>query len=310
MPHVAVHGLTKTFRVYKKNPEASAWRNFWRPERTEVTAVQDVSFSVERGERVAFIGPNGAGKSTTIKMLVGILYPTAGEARVCGLHPQHDRRKLAYKIGTLFGQKGQLIQNLPLTETMELLAAMYELPERSRKRRQKELIEVFQLEEFLQTPARKLSLGQRMRAEIACSLLHKPEIIFLDEPTIGLDVVAKEALRATLLRLNKEEGVTLFLTSHDAGDVEALCERTLVINHGQLMIDQPTAVLHRSFFTKKYVTVQYASGKLEEMTINVKKQRLNDVLRGVLERDNVVDIDVRDPDLEEVIREIYAQQKA
>jgi ABC-2 type transport system ATP-binding protein len=309
MPHVAVHGLTKTFRVYKKDPEASAWRNFWRPERTEVTAVQDVTFSVERGERVAFIGPNGAGKSTTIKMLVGILYPTAGEARVAGLHPQHDRRKLAYKIGTLFGQKTQLIQNLPVTDTFDLLASMYGLTDRMYLRRKKELIEAFQLEDFLETPSRKLSLGQRMRAEIACSLLHKPEIIFLDEPTIGLDVLAKEALRTTLLRLNKEEGVTLFLTSHDAGDVEALCERTLVINHGQLMIDQPTTQLHRSFFTKKYVTVQYASGKVREIVVNLKKERLNNVLQNLLENNDVADVDVRDPDLEQVIREIYAQRK-
>jgi ABC-2 type transport system ATP-binding protein len=278
--------------------------------KSEVTAVQDVSFSVERGERVAFIGPNGAGKSTTIKMLVGILQPTAGEARVCNLRPQYDRRKLAYKIGTLFGQKGQLLQNLPVTDTMELLAAMYEISDRAFHRRKKELIEVFQLEEFIHTPARKLSLGQRMRAEIACSLLHKPEIIFLDEPTIGLDVVAKEALRTTLLHLNKEEGVTLFLTSHDAGDVEALCGRTLVINHGRLVIDQPTKDLHQSFFTKKYITVQYASGKTQKITVNLKKQKLNAVLREILVRDDVVDVDVHDPNLEEVIREIYAQQKA
>jgi ABC-2 type transport system ATP-binding protein len=189
---IIISNLTKRFTFPVKNP-ASGWiKNLFAPDRREVVAVRDVSFSVGSGERVAFIGPNGAGKSTTIKMLTGILFPTSGKMNMLGLDPTKDRKKLAYKIGTVFGQRSQLLPNLPTTDSLEFFGVMYDLTNEQIKRRIGELSKIFSLDEFIDQPVRKLSLGQRMRAEVACSLIHKPKIILLDEPTIGLDVVAKK----------------------------------------------------------------------------------------------------------------------
>ena len=192
-------------------------------DKKNIKAVEDISFEVKEGERVAFIGPNGAGKSTTIKMLTGILFPTSGSINILGLDPSKNRKKLAYQIGTVFGQRSQLLPNLPLTDSFEFFGVMYDMSNLQIKERTKELIALFDLTEFIDQPVRKLSLGQRMRAEVAVSLIHKPKIIFLDEPTIGLDIVAKKALRDLLLKINEEEKVTIFLTSHDVGDIESIC---------------------------------------------------------------------------------------
>jgi ABC-2 type transport system ATP-binding protein len=321
MAHINVQHLTKTFTTAVKNPDYGVLRNFWYPDKKTVQAVDDVSFSVKKGETVAFIGPNGAGKSTTIKMLTGILWPTSGKITVAGLDPQRDRKKLAFRIGTLFGQRSQLIPNLPMTDSFRLFGAMYELPDRQIVRRAKELVKTFDLGDFVDRPTRKLSLGQRMRAEVALALLHKPEIIFLDEPTIGLDVVAKKSLRETLRLLNEQEGVTIFLTSHDAGDIEALCARTMVINHGKIVVDQPTEELVSSYFTRKHVRVRFQESIDEfvlrgashiqrdrhevAFVIDTKKHRLNEVLQDLLARYHVEDVDVQNPGLEEVIKQIY-----
>ncbi len=240
---ISVQNLSKEFTYNKKSEKASFIRNLFFPEKHKVLAVNNISFDIARGERVAFIGPNGAGKSTTIKMLTGILYSNIGEIRVLGLNPSKDRKKLAYKIGTVFGQRSQLFPNLPLTDSLKFFGVMYDLNTKQIKKRSEELIELFDLESFMYQPVRKLSLGQRMRAEIAASMIHKPEIIFLDEPTIGLDVVAKKALRELLMKINREEGTTIFLTSHDVGDIEHLCERTVIINHGRILADVPTSSL-------------------------------------------------------------------
>lgn len=247
MTAISVHNLTKSFTFPVRTDGRGFWKNLLSPEMKTVDAVKGVSFSVKKGERTACIGPNGAGKSTTIKMLTGILYPTSGEVTVLGLHPQNDRKQLAYKIGTVFGQRSQLYPNLPLTSSLEFFGVMYDLSDEEIKKRSDELIDLFDLASFKDQPVRKLSLGQRMRAEIACSLIHRPEIIFLDEPTIGLDVVAKAALREILLTLNTEHGTTIFLTSHDVGDIEALCERTIVINHGEIVVDEATSNLVKLF---------------------------------------------------------------
>ena len=202
---------------------------------------------------LAFIGPNGAGKSTTIKMLTGILYPSGGKATVLGLAPWQERRKLAFRIASIYGQKSQLWYHLPPQDTFDLLARIYELDLAEYRKRRDFLIEVFDIADYIRTPARKLSLGERMRCELAAALMHKPSVVFLDEPTIGLDVIAKQRIRELIGQLNVEEGVTIFLTSHDAGDIEQVCRRAIVINHGEIILDTPVAKMKRDYLKVKTV---------------------------------------------------------
>jgi len=206
---IVVSKLTKKFSFSVRNKTFSWLKNLFSPEKKEIIAVNGISFSVKHGERIAFIGPNGAGKSTTIKMLTGILFPTSGNVNILGLDPTKDRKKLAYQIGTVFGQRSQLLPNLPLTDSLEFFGVMYDMTNDEIKKRIVELTELFDLGPFITQPVRKLSLGQRMRGEVAVSLIHKPKIILLDEPTIGLDVVAKKSLRDLLLKINKEENTTI-----------------------------------------------------------------------------------------------------
>jgi ABC-2 type transport system ATP-binding protein len=322
---IVLHNVSKIFRTSVADQSRGRLANFFRPSIKEVRAVDDIHLTVNKGERVAFIGPNGAGKSTTIKMMTGILRPSSGSIRVAGLDPQQQRRQLAFKIGTLFGQRSQLIANLPVSDSFELFGAMYELPTKTIKRRAKELSELFALDEFIDRPVRKLSLGQRMRAELAVSLLHKPEVIFLDEPTIGLDVVAKKSLRDVLDRLCKEEGVTLFLTSHDAGDIEALCDRTIIVNHGKIMIDEPTDALRQRYFTVKHLRCQLAEpvkqinlpfahdvqkqGTDLSFSIDTTKHDVNTSIQELLSKYQIVDLDVANPTLEDIITAVYVSHR-
>lgn len=254
MSIIEVDGLAKTFRTRERAAGlASSLRSFVAPHYREREAVKHISFSLEAGEVLAFIGPNGAGKSTTIKMLTGILHPSSGNAQVLGMVPWRQRRKLAYRISSVFGQKSQLWYHLPPQDTFNLLAHIYELDMEAYRKRRAFLVEVFDIAEYMSTPARKLSLGERMRCELAAALLHRPEIIFLDEPTIGLDVIAKQRIRDLIGQLNAEEGVTVFLTSHDAGDIEQVCRRAIVINHGEIILDAPVARLKRDYLKAKTV---------------------------------------------------------
>ncbi len=320
---IAVSNLSKKFSFPVKNSSAGWIKNLFAPEIREIKAVDDISFSVKSGERVAFIGPNGAGKSTTIKMLTGILFPTSGKASVLGLDPSKDRKKLAYKIGTVFGTRSQLLPNLPLTDSLEFFGVMYDLADKQIQTRIAELVELFGLDSFIDQPVRKLSLGQRMRAEVAVSLIHKPKIIFLDEPTIGLDVVAKKSLRDLLLKINEEEKTTIFLTSHDVGDIESLCDRTIVINHGVLVKDLPTQELARVFVREKYIDItpetsfdtfpelpegiRYVEQSKNKLTVvvDIGKIGVQESLRKLLDLFKVDDIDVYNTDLETIIRNIY-----
>ncbi len=320
---IEVKNLTKTFTFSTKTPGVSWWRNLFMPLKKEVPAVSDISFSVTQGERIAFIGPNGAGKSTTIKMLTGILFPTSGHIRVLGLDPTRDRKKLAYRIGTVFGQRSQLFANLPLTDSLEFFGVMYDLSARQIHDRMEELIVLFDLSGFASQPVRKLSLGQRMRAEVAASLMHHPEILFLDEPTIGLDVVAKKSLRDLLLKINKEQGTTVFLTSHDVGDIESLAGRTIVVNHGTIVKDLPTRELSNAFLHEKYVDliptasfsefpdlpagIRYRLQENQKITVMVDLSRveLRIALRTLLELFDIKDLNVYSIDLETVIRDMY-----
>lgn len=254
MSIIEVDGLGKVFRSRERAPGlAGSLRSFVAPHYREREAVRDIRFSLEPGEVLAFIGPNGAGKSTSIKMLTGILHPTSGRAQVLGLTPWKQRRELAYSIASVFGQKSQLWYHLPPQDTFDLLAHIYELDMQEYRKRRAFLIDVFDISEYMRTPARKLSLGERMRCELAAALLHKPRIVFLDEPTIGLDVIAKQRIRDLIAQLNSEEGLTVFLTSHDAGDVEQVCRRAIVINHGEIILDAPVSKLKRDYLKAKTV---------------------------------------------------------
>jgi ABC-2 type transport system ATP-binding protein len=324
---ITVNNLTKRFEFSVKDPKASWMKNLFAPTKKQVVAVDNISFTVNCGERVAFIGPNGAGKSTTIKMMTGILFPTSGTMSVLGLDPSKDRKKLAYKIGTVFGQRSQLLPNLPLTDSLEFFGVMYDMTDDAITERIAELINIFDLSSFIDQPVRKLSLGQRMRGELAASLMHKPEIVFLDEPTIGLDVVAKKALRDLLLRINKTDGTTIFLTSHDVGDIEALCDRTMVINHGVVVKDMPTEELSKTFVSEKYIDLvakdvftdfselpegmNYVFKSADKITVGVdlKTWELRPALRTLLDRFNVEDMNVYNTELETVIRHIYEKEK-
>jgi ABC-2 type transport system ATP-binding protein len=288
-----------------------------------VEAVAGISFSVEAGERLAYIGPNGAGKSTSIKMLTGILHPTSGEASVLGIVPWKRRRELAARIGTLFGQRSQLWYQLTPRQTFSLLARIYRIPaaeERGRIERLGELLEAGQL--FDQT-VRSLSLGQRMRCELVASMLHQPEVLFLDEPTIGLDLVAKSRFRDLIVRINEEQGTTILLTSHDVSDIEQVARRVIVINHGRLIYDDRVSVMRRALLGTKVLDVRFEqppdtvevegarlvklSGAGAKLVVDTAQRPIRSVLDDLLDRYQVVDISVADPPLEEIVSHIYAR---
>ena len=233
-------------------------------------AVNNISFSIAQGETIALIGPNGAGKSTTIKMLTGILFPTSGEISVLGLSPQKHRKEVVRQIGAVFGQRSSLLPNLPLKDTLSLFGIMYGMPKKEIKERIEYLEKMLDMNSFRDQPIRTLSLGQRMRVEIACALIHNPKILFLDEPSIGLDIIAKQALREMLLYLRDQHNMTIFLTSHDVGDIEAICDRTIIVNHGKIVVDEPTNELHKLIDKEKRVEIRGPS--LEDVLVKIYKQ--------------------------------------
>jgi len=325
MPAIQVTNLTKTFRTkHKAAGLGASVRSLFRPEYRNVEAVRGLSFEMESGELLGFIGPNGAGKSTTIKILTGILFPSGGDAKVLGYIPWKQRQKLAYHIGTVFGQRPQLWYHLPAIDTLTLFGKIYEMEDRETRSRIAELAEAFEITDLLETPVRKLSLGQRMRCEVAASLLHKPELLLLDEPSIGLDVVAKQHIRDALRDMAKKENVGVLLTSHDAGDLEALCKRVIIINHGQIVYEDKVSTLKRSFLTSKLVEVRYAEQISTSFhiagteTLKVAKERygvklrfdarttpVEKVMAALSAAGTLLDITVSDPPLEEVIAAIY-----
>lgn len=247
MKAIEAENLSKTFRVKgKEKGMKGSIKAVFKPQMKEIKAVDAISFSVDEGEALAFIGPNGAGKSTTIKMLTGILYPDGGNVKVLGIDPVKKRKQLAYEIGTVFGQKEQLWTHLTPYDNFRFFGAIYDIADAEIEKRIEELSDTFALSEFINTPVRNLSLGQRIRCEIAASLIHRPKVLFLDEPTIGLDPVVKESIRSLIRRMNQEFHTTIFLTSHDIGDIEKLCRRVIIVNSGQIVLDDSMAHLRFS----------------------------------------------------------------
>lgn len=287
----------------------------------EIPAIKEISFSIKPGERVAFIGPNGAGKSTTIKMLTGILHPSSGSIEVLGLVPWKDRHALGYKIGTVFGQRTQLWHHLPPSDTFDLLAKIYEIDRPTYENRLKELLDVFEIEPFFHKPVRQLSLGERMRCELVASLLHRPEILFLDEPTIGLDINAKLKIRGLLNRLSKEYGTTLFLTSHDTADIEQVCDRVIILDQGSIILDSTLKELKKTYIKKKILTLttdeehfllDLAGVKVLENTnhhfvceVNLETVSIDRVIQETLKKTSLKDVTIEDPSMEEIIRTLY-----
>lgn len=319
---IRVENLSKMFEVRETPPGIlGALKGLFSSKKIDVRAIQDLSFSIERGERVAFIGPNGAGKSTTIKMLTGILYPTNGMIEVLGIVPWQDRHSLGFKIGTVFGQRTQLWYHLPPSDTFALLSKIYEMNAIDYHRRMQELIVAFDLKPFLKKPVRQLSLGERMRCEIAASLLHRPEILFLDEPTIGLDINAKLMIRDLLNQLSQEHGTTLFLTSHDTADIEQVCDRVIVLDKGSLIHDSSIKDLKKTYIKKKIVTLltseepkalQLQGIKTLEVTthhvtyeVDISIIPIDRVIHEAFKITSVKDVTIEDPSMEEIIRELY-----
>ena len=253
-PIIRTHDLRKTFRSPKRRPGVGgALRTLFSREIEEKVAVRDVTMELEPGELVGYIGPNGAGKSTTIKMLTGILVPTAGTIEVAGLVPYERRNENARNIGVVFGQRSQLYWDLPLVESFELLRAIYSIPKDRYRENLQRFIEMLEMEPFLRTPVRQLSLGQRMRGDFAAAMLHNPRIVYLDEPTIGLDVVAKEAIREFVRHINQDRGTTIILTTHDLADVERLCRRIILIDKGTIIYDGTVDHIKESIIRRIYV---------------------------------------------------------
>jgi ABC-2 type transport system ATP-binding protein len=320
-----VRNLSKTFTVRQKPPGfLPSVRALFKPQIRAVHAVDDISFSVDRGEMLAFIGPNGAGKSTTIKLVTGILYPTSGAIQVLGFDPHRQRKSLARRIGTVFGQRSQLWYHLPPLDTMLLLADIYDLEGKKAKARIDYLVETFGIREYLHTPVRKLSLGERIRCEIAASLLHSPEVIFLDEPTIGLDVIVKQSIRDLIRRMNQEERTTVFLTSHDTGDIEKICRRAIVINHGRIVWDGSIKDMKYRLLRRKVIDLKLdAPLRLDAEGVEVLKSRpysaklevdlgrasLDEVVSLIMRDNHVEDITISNPPMEEIIASIYAGAK-
>ena len=323
MTAISVQNLNKEYRYSRsRRGFLPALAGILSPDIVRIAAVEGVSFEIARGERVAIIGPNGAGKSTTLKMLCGILEPTSGEARVLGHTPWRERKALAYRIGVVFGQRSQLWAELPARDSFALLRRIYDQDSRTFRARLARLVERFGLAGFLDQPVQRLSLGQRMRCEITASLLHGPDLLFLDEPTIGLDVTAKAAIRDFITEEARETGLTVVLTSHDTRDIELVCERVIVVNQGRIMVDQPTGELRRRFLGRKLITLQSQAPRLDlsmpgvtvrpseahttVLEVDSAVVRVEQVIAAALALGGIEDVTVEDPPMEEVVHEIYA----
>ena len=321
MAIITVKNLSKNYKIKEKEKGLKgSIKSIIKPKYKIKKAVNNISFEIEKGEILAFIGPNGAGKSTTIKMLTSILTPDKGTIDILGLNPQKDRKKLAYEIGTMFGQKEQLWTHLTPYDNFKFFGAIYDIPEQAVENKIQEFRDIFEIDGFINTPVRNLSLGQRIICEILASLIHNPKILFLDEPTIGLDPVVKEEIRSLVKRMNKEYKTTIFLTSHDVGDIEKLCKRVIIINDGKMVLDDSMENLKYHYLNKKIVEVKMKEkvnlddeegitilkdkGYNLKIEVDLTKRTISDAIK-LLNTDNIVDINISNTPLEDIISEIY-----
>src|SRR5580658_2962581 len=324
MPIIETRDLRKVFRSVKRVPgPMGALRTLFSRTYEDRVAVDGVTMSLEPGELVGYIGPNGAGKSTTIKMLTGILVPTSGEVRVAGVVPYESRSVNARNIGVVFGQRSQLYWDLPLVESFELLRAIYSIPPAIYRRNLDEFIALLAMDEFLHTPVRQLSLGQRMRGDFAAAMLHDPKIVYLDEPTIGLDVVAKEAIRTFITQINRDRGTTVMLTTHDLSDVERLCKRIVLIDEGTVIYDgklerlrdeygtHRTLVVHfkdpQPDFALSGVEIEHREPPIVWLKFDRRQTSAEALIRRVMSAFEISDLQIIEPDIDGIVRRIYVE---
>lgn len=324
MTMITARHLQKEFKTpVVREGRFSGLRTLFSREYLSKEAVRDISFDIGKGEFVGYIGPNGAGKSTTIKMLTGILHPTSGEVLLGGMNPHQERRRTVGRLGVVFGQRSQLWWDLPVKDSYDILAEMYGVRAEDKTKRLAQFAELLDLESFWATPVRKLSLGQRMRADLAASMLHDPELLFLDEPTIGLDVNAKRNIRQFLRTLNEEFGKTILLTTHDMDDIEQLCSRVMVINHGQLTYDGSIPSLRDTIGLPTIIRVTYrgsyhipdvissaiqitgAEGQIVTVEVNRKEWSTMDILKQLEQWGEIEDVEMKEPDFEDIIHRVY-----
>jgi len=315
--------LTKVYHIPDKDPGVrGAVKALFRPRHTSKTAVKDVSFAIEPGEIVGYIGVNGAGKSTTIKMLTGILVPTGGQVRVLGRDPHRERVANARDIGVVFGQRSQLWWDLALRESLTMVGRIYEVDDARFQRLISEFSETLELKELLPIPIRNMSLGQKMRAELAATLIHEPRIVYLDEPTIGLDLLVKERIRAFIKRINQEKGTTVVLTTHDLGDIEELCQRVLIIDNGVLIYDGSLETIKQRFGKYREITFETAAdlngldvptgadvlekgGRTLSLRFDRTQTSASRVSASIMSQIEVIDLSLKEPDLSMVVKQIY-----
>jgi ABC-2 type transport system ATP-binding protein len=326
MPAIEVIGLTKAFRTYKKQPGfRGAVKGLFHRQYEQTLAVRDVRFNIAPGELVGFLGPNGAGKTTTLKMLAGLLYPTSGDARVLGYVPWERQDGYRRQFALLLGQKNQLWWDLPARESLELNAQIYGIPAELRDRRVAEMSDLLAVRDKLDVNVRELSLGERTKMELIASLLHQPKVLFLDEPTIGLDVVSQKTVREFLREHNAKHQTTILLTSHYMADIQELCQRVIIIDHGLIFFDGRLSDVVDRFADAKLVTIQCAGaadfsaghlgkyGQVVQQTpgriqLQVKRDRVIPVCKALLDELPVSDIDIQEVPIEEVIRQIFARK--
>lgn len=319
---INVENLTKIYKSYERgNTFKEAVKSLFIRKPIYVHALKNISFSIQPGELVGFLGPNGAGKSTTLKILTGILYPTSGNVEIMGFTPWKHRKKYVAKIGAVFGQKSQLLWDIPPLDAFYLNKAIYSIPELNFKRTMNNLVELLDLKDLIRKPTRLLSLGERMKCEFVMAMLHQPEIVFLDEPTIGLDVIAKDKIRKFILEMNRN-GVTFILTTHDLGDVEHLARRVIVVNHGEIVFDDTIATLRRSLGAKKIIAVSTErplpeltqpglnitnriSDYKAELELDLSVYELNKFIAMVNKTSIISDLSIQEPRIENVIKELY-----
>lgn len=325
MSYIVVDGISKTFKVSKRSSGLrSALKSFFKRNYVYVDAVKDISFSIEKGEIVGYIGPNGAGKSTTIKMLSGILLPTAGNIKVNGFNPFKDRKKYVSNIGVVFGQRSQLAWDIPAEDTFDLLRDIYKLDDEKYQKNKEELVKLLNIEEIIKKPVRTLSLGERMRCEICASLLHEPEILFLDEPTIGLDAVSKKIVRDFILKINKEKKVTVILTTHDMMDIDTLAKRIILIGKGKILYDGSLKKLKTEYGSYKNIIVK-TNDTIKEIKLKgiISKKKIDggynliidsnlvtvSKVVNTLSKYHITDLDIDNEQIDDIILKLYEDYK-